>query len=381
LIAAGCSSTTTEPVQLNVPSGFGGIINPAQTLTVSAAGLTPQEFPVVIEALTPTDQVASQARLTADSTGKIENFILAYGLGWGQTAGDGVLPPGTYRIRLTSSQGTVETQVTIPDNPNHSIIWTCDSDGIYTNGFESGTPVFVEAMKLIAGKTYRIWPVKDRRTWSDGDTFKSWQKSNPAVVWPAEIPEYIEVQSDPHGNLDPTQHLPYATKFIPGVTDQFDIILDAAPYGIFNGATDAVDGGLPTGAVVQDKNDGGPIISELACRKNYVYTNEFIAPEPVYIWLNPGIIITDPHAYVYKYIVHHKNNWVDGDALQDITGGAESDAVEHGCANEGLVLVWAASIVGEYDAVVDMNANGIYDEGTDVLDGGSSGPGFTVVSQ
>jgi hypothetical protein len=377
-VAPGCSSSTTEPVQLHVTTGIGGLVDPTQALVVSVEGLTPQEFPVVIELLSMTDQVASMARLSADAEGKIEDFILAYDVGLGQTLGDGGVPCGTYRVRLTSSQGTFTTQVTVPDSPYRPIIWTCDSDAAFTNGFETGTPVFVAGEKLTSGKTYRIWPVKDRRSWLDGDTFKSWQKDYPSVVWPAEIPEYIEVQADPHGNLDPVQLLPYATKLIPGVTDQFDIVLDAVPYGVFNAATDAVDGNLPTGAVVQDHNNGGPIITELACRKNYEYTNLFVWPEPVYIWLNPGVMITTPHAYVNKYIVNHQDTWIDGDPLMDITGGAESDVVQYGCANEGLVLVWAEPEIGQYDAIVDMNANGVYDEGTDVLDWGAGGPGFRV---
>ena len=46
--------------------------------------------------------------------------------------------------------------------------------------------------------------------------------------------------------------------------------------------------------------------------------------------------------------------------------------------NEGLILAWILAQIGEYDVFLDINANGIYDEGIDVLDGGPNGPGFVV---
>jgi hypothetical protein len=377
----GCSGVTEDVVQLHVPTGLGGILNLADTLVVSATGLQPGEFPVMIEAVAEDDTVASRVRLTADLDGRIDDVILAYDLGLADQPGDGALPPGVYTIRLISSSGTTQAQILVAQNPNRQAVWTCDTSGNLANGFETGQPVFVEARKLIAGKKYRIWPVVDRRSWSDGDTFESWAKAKTSIVWPPGLPEYIEITAPANGILPATTLLPFATKQIPGVTDHFDVILDAAPYGVFNTTTDAVDGGLPTGAVIQDHNTGAPYITELACRKDGVYTNTFTAPEPVYIWLNPGVQILTPHAYVYKYIVPHRTEWLDGDAIEDITGGAESDAVQFGCANEGLVLVWAESLVGEYDAVIDMNGNGVYDEGTDILDGGPVGPGFKVVAQ
>jgi len=98
----------------------------------------------------------------------------------------------------------------------------------------------------------------------------------------------------------------------------------------------------------------------------------------LYIWLNPAFFLNDYSMYVLKYILLHSDLWQDGMSLEDITGGAELDPVQIGCINEGLVLAWIIDQIGEYDVLLDINGNGIYDEGIDVLDGGPDGPGFVV---
>ncbi len=91
-----------------------------------------------------------------------------------------------------------------------------------------------------------------------------------------------------------------------------------------------------------------------------------------------GFRLNDFSMYVLKYILYHTELWADGTPLEDITGGAELDAIQIGCINEGLVLAWIIDQIGEYDVLLDVNGNGIYDEGIDILDGGPDGPGFTV---
>ncbi len=374
----GCSGSDNEPLQIIVSNSSGSQINQGEALVFSATGLASGEFPVMVEALTDTGDAASKVRLTADKSGAIDNVILAYDVGFWSSSGDGLLAPGHYTVRLTSSEGIVETDITIPDTPTGPIVWGCDIDGNLSNSFLEGQPVFVAAEALQAGVTYRAWPVKDRRSWSDGDIIKSWQQDNPGIVWPLDIPEYIEVTADGEGKVEPTQLLAYATLLIPGVTDQFDIVLDAAPYAIFNAGTDAVDGRLPTGAVVQKPNDGDPIYAELASYSDFTYSNHFHAGDTVNIWLNPAVLLEVTSRYVLKYILLHTTDWQDGMSLEDITGGIELDPVQIGCVNEGLILAWLAAEEGEYDVLLDINGNGIYDEGIDVLDGGPHGPGFVV---
>lgn len=381
-LVVGCSGSTDEnpggPLILSVSTGFGGVLNQGEALTFSASGLGTNEFPVLIEAIAEDDSVVSMARLTADNKGRINEVIIAYDVGFFPDAGDGRLSPGEYTVRLTSLKGTVERTLFIPAVPKGPIVWGCDIDGNLANAVLVGEPVLVAARTLKSGTNYRIWPVTDKRAWNDGDIITSWSEDRPMIVWPPEIDSYIEVTSNATGEIEPTQLLPYATKMLPGITDQFDIVLDAEPFGIFNSDTDAVDGQLPTGIVVQDVPPDGPIYAHLASHEDYTYTNNFKVGDKIFIWLNPGVILNQTSRYVLKYILLHTDIWIDGMTIEDITGGVELDPVQEGCVNEGLILAWILAEEGVYDILLDINGNGIYDENVDVLDGGPNGPGFIV---
>jgi len=381
LALAGCSggdNTVKDPLLITIPGQSGGIIDQGEALVLSASGLEPGEYPVLVEVRNSNGEAVSELRLTADVSGNLTNVVLAYDVGLFDTSGPGYPASGTYTVALSASGGTVDTVIVIPHEPLKPVVWETDIDGEIRNAFQTGDPVYVSARGCEPGVTYRVWPVADRRSWNDGDIIKSWQSDYPAVVWPPEIEPYVDMIGDIEGEINSQQLLPYATKMIPGVTDQFDVVLDAEPYGIYNADTDAVDGKLPTGVVVQDLNPGGPVYTELASGADYTYHNTFTEGSPVYAWLNPGIIIEDPDHYILKYILEHSDVWVDGTSLEDITGMAEMDPVQIGCVNEALVLVWPVAEPGEYDIFLDINGNGIYDEETDVLDGGPDGPGFVV---
>ncbi len=379
MLSLGCSSSEDieEPMVINLSTGIAGVINHGETLAVSVTGLQPGEYPVEVTIGYPMSgdeaPMDVRAKLTADADGRIDNAIIAYDVGLRD------LQPGYYSLYVEASKGMVVGHFTVPDEPIGPVVWDCDIDGEFSNAFESGEPVFFAANALEPGETYRAWPVKDRREWLDGDIFKSWKMEQPASIWPEGVPEYVEAVADENGEIAPTQLIPYASKFYPGLTDQFDIVLDAAPFGAFNSSTDAVDGKLPTGVVVQDEPQQGHIITQLAARENYTYTDVFEEGESVYIWLNPGVRLIPTITYVYKYIVEHQDEWIDGTPLTDITAGAEADIVQYGCINEGIILVWVYALEGEYDALIDINANGIYDEGTDILDWSAGAPGFRVI--
>jgi hypothetical protein len=77
---------------------------------------------------------------------------------------------------------------------------------------------------------------------------------------------------------------------------------------------------------------------------------------------------------VRKYVVVHQNTWSQGNALLDVTGDSaeafDVDAVQGFCTNESPWLVWPRQrlVAGCYDCVIDVNANGVYDVGTDFVD-------------
>ncbi|HEX9744272.1 MAG TPA: hypothetical protein VGB30_02490 [bacterium] len=379
--SGGSSNVTPQPVEIKVPTGFAGKINMGEPVLVSVSGLKPMENPVIVEILDNSGSMVSKATLTADRNGKINDVIIAYDVGMWETSGDGNLAPGTYEVKVMSENGVASFDFAVAATPTGPCVWASDIDGHVSNAFVSGDPVFVSASGLEPGRNYRIWPTIDRRSWNDGDTFKEWSQQDMIVNWPAGIDDYIEVVADENGEVTGEQLLAFASKAIPGVTDAFDIIVDAEPYGVFNADTDAVDGELPTGVVVKSIHPSGePIQVQLGSQKDYHYSNEYSVGDEIYIWLNPGVLIDWHLQFITKYIVLHKAIWNDGDPIVDVSEGIEIDPVQDGCTNEGIILAWVIAQLGEYDIILDLNSNGIYDQGFDILDGGTMGPGFKVTA-
>ena len=66
-----------------------------------------------------------------------------------------------------------------------------------------------------------------------------------------------------------------------------------------------------------------------------------------------------------------------------MSGGNETDGVQTGCTNEYVVMVYPGPLVpGEYDVIIDLDRDGKYTQGTDIIDGGTAESfgkvGFTV---
>jgi hypothetical protein len=71
---------------------------------------------------------------------------------------------------------------------------------------------------------------------------------------------------------------------------------------------------------------------------------------------------------VRLYVVADKSNWTDGDPLADVSvGGFEQLTL----STDGtqVVKIWDPPLsLGNYDIVEDVNCNGVYDEGIDLVD-------------
>jgi hypothetical protein len=75
-----------------------------------------------------------------------------------------------------------------------------------------------------------------------------------------------------------------------------------------------------------------------------------------------------PEADYAIYIVPHQE-WVDGEAIPEAVTGTASTITSDADGNVPATVVWESYLtVGEYDAVVDVNDNGVYDAETDVTD-------------
>jgi hypothetical protein len=83
---------------------------------------------------------------------------------------------------------------------------------------------------------------------------------------------------------------------------------------------------------------------------------------------------------VHIYIVGNRT-WTDGMAIpSDVSSDGRNILQTTGTGSLGPANVWPSPLtIGEYDIVLDVNRNGVYNAGIDAVDDPNH-PGFTVIS-
>lgn len=67
------------------------------------------------------------------------------------------------------------------------------------------------------------------------------------------------------------------------------------------------------------------------------------------------------------YVTTHQITWSQGDSLTDVSGGTETVTLNP--SGTQTIPIWPPLLIlGSYDVVMDANNNGIFDEGTDLVD-------------
>lgn len=77
------------------------------------------------------------------------------------------------------------------------------------------------------------------------------------------------------------------------------------------------------------------------------------------------------------YVVPNNSSWLGGEPLIDVRGAPQPEAALDPVGNFALTQVWGSAVVGEYDLVIDVWRNAIYDSAVDCIDSANS-VGFTV---
>ncbi len=277
--------------------------------------------------------------------------------------------PGTYTVAVLGTSISFDITVSAPTGLKFT---PCDDQGTHLNNLETGTVLYLSAAGGTPDATFHVYIAPNRYDWTDGMYLFDYSES------------IDELTFDGDGNLDPA--------IIWNSVDNtegsaFDIIIDMNMNGIYDGG-DLLDGQIGVGFVVQDATPdktiiNGHIVERLSSDSNYVYRDLYNVDENVYVYVNPVAKMQNlgGDRYVKWFIVPHQDTWNDGDPLNSITTPL-GDTVQYGCTNAGRRLVWPAPLTpGQYDVVIDVDADGIYDKGQDFLDG-YSGPGdwvgFTV---
>lgn len=308
-----------------------------------------------VQVLGPTGSELTLSRFTTDGNGNIPTSALAYDLGQTMTT-YGLSSPapsavGRHTVLVRTLAGVEVRRWTFDlREPTGPIVYASNSAGVAINSFLWGAHyVYARGEGFRPGSTVPLYVVTDRWNWVLGTALGD-------VTGAAEI---ATVGGD--------------GKFLvrvwplPSPVGGYDIVADIDWDGNYT-AADTVDGYWPVGFMVQQPNTGVAIQVQLACDAQYNYKDLFLTSENVYIAVNP-LTQMFQHAFGHKYVVIHRDAWVQGDALVDVTEGPERDHPQYGCTNEGRVLIWPATLApGVYDVIFDINHNGVYDVGVDLLD-------------
>jgi hypothetical protein len=306
---------------------------------------------------------------TSDEKGEIPAVVLFYDLGVDPQTGFPTPASGSYSVRIWGSgvdkliSFTVRSRSRRQQIPERTpTVWVVRKNGAIAGGsIPEGEPVYAAGINFPPNRKVRLYVVRDKRGWNAGAiptdledvtgvieevTTNSSGEIGRTLVWASAQPvngqrdfDLVANVADENGNFD--------TKYTPGV--------------------DAVDADLTTGFTVQGPPQ--PIVRvDLASDPQGNYRDSFSANETVTIWVNPPNRPLIPICMmVKKYICPHKETWNYGDQLVDVTGRAEWDLVRCACLNQYLYTVWAPPLTsGTYDPVIDVNQNGVYDQG-DIL--------------
>jgi uncharacterized protein YfaP (DUF2135 family) len=310
--------------------------------------------------LDPSGNTLTISRFTADGQGRIPSSALAYDLGLTMVPPQGanvaaVLQEiGTHTVSLRDRSGRELRRWFMPvTEPSGPILYAANVQGLAVNSFLAATQtVYARGERFPPNTTVPIYVVADQLQWSVGASLADASGGVKNASVGADGTFLIPVWVNP----------PASTTGL-----GFDLVADLDRSGNYS-TGDVVDSHTPVGFMVQRLSGPQHIQVQLACDVNRNYKDLFTAAENVYIYVNPPTQQL-AHKFGYKYIVAHRNTWVGFENLNDITEGPERDHPQWGCTNEGRVLMWPAPLTpGIYDAVLDVNGNGIYDIGVDLLD-------------
>ena len=300
--------------------------------------------------------IVGQAVLQTDRLGTIEPSFLVV------DAGGGNMPYGSYDVKV-SGENLDETIVIDFGSSPDPVVITCDTRGDPANSYVVGEPAYIRAENLPADTAVRVGIMHDRKSYADGDS----------LDWYPDWTPFVDTRTDASGNLAVTEVSFSNSWYFPLPGTPYDAILDFEPYGVFDADTDLVDGHEVVGLTFQAIDVGSDVDADLACDSSGVYKDTFAPGENVYAFINPPLQYSIPHAWVDKYVVRHRDEWKNGDVLQDVSGGNETDGVQTGCTNEYIVMVYPAPLVpGQFDLIIDVDRDGRYTQGVDIVDGGSA---------
>ncbi len=329
-----------------------------EQVSLSLAELEPNTL-YTIEVDDGTKAVIGTYELTTDADGEMDAASVLYDP-----------EPGTYTVTVLGTDISFDITVEAP-----TAVWymPCDAAGDHINNVDEGNAVYLTAGNGTPGTSVRVYVAPNRYDWAEG-------------MYLYDYTELVEeLTFDAAGEIAPA--MIWQAGAIVDMNSAYDVIIDVNGNNVYD-AGDYLDGQTGVGFVVQEVEPvkamiDGHVVERLSSDLNYVYRDVFNVDENVYVYVNPVARMRNlgGNRYVKWYIVPHQAVWNDQDPLNPVATPL-GDTVQYGCTNAGRRLVWPAPLTpGQYDIVIDVDGDELYDKGQDFLDGYSgqgNWVGFTV---
>jgi len=299
---------------------------------------------------------------TSDGDGKIPATLLARDLGIAPNAG-----LGDYTVTVQAvggrSWGTKTFSVVASEDP---YCYPCTPDGTLKTAFEAeAETMYVRIEKLPPQAEVDVYVVPDKGNHADKEQLEDVSGSI----------TYAQADDNGHVLIDV-----WTGCSEPGA---YDIAVDLnnnktyeKSVQLASGTTthDVLYGGRTTGAVIQEHAmvpQEAALQTGMACGEN-VYTDG-LAPrigsdQSLFVRAIPTLVGAPLSGDVQIAVVKHKDAWATGDALDNVTGNL-TKVRSVGPWGIDRTLVWPAPLLpGEYDIVVDVDRDGTYTQGVDLID-------------
>ncbi len=267
--------------------------------------------------------------------------------------------PGDHTIQVEDEDGNIVHTIdfTVVDGPK---VFAADASGVARGSFLRTEHVYAKVDQgegTIANGTYNLYVISDL---------------NPVL-------ETGDSLGQVKTTVSVTGGAGQADLGVYGSLGVYDIVVDINANETFDATSDLISRRprFHPGFTIQDANSGNAIIGQICADRNGNYRDVFDpdaldpAVRDMWAYITPSERSLVQHTIgVDKYVVTHQNSWSQGDDLSDVTSGRETDPVQGFCTNEAPWLIWPRQLLraGCYDCVIDVNRNGVFDEGTDFVD-------------
>ena len=296
---------------------------------------------------------------TTDERGTIYQSTLVQNLDSGANLAAVLAPPGRYHIRIRRTSGSLVRTIEFAVR-DMSRVYCSDGTGGKRASFQPTQDVFVTVERgggTLADGNYDVHIVSDLSV---------------ALPDGGGLPDAAT-----NVTVNAGSGIANLGMFADGA---FDVVIDVDDDGLYTQDEDLISRHRRLHAcfTVQTVNMGGPLVEQIGADRNGNHRQVF---DPVVAEAEP---VTDVYARVVaseasgvqetlgvaKYLVQHQDVWTSGDLLTDVTEAVEIDAVQDFSLSEAPWLIWPRQnlAAGCYDIVIDVDRNGVFDAGVDLVD-------------